>query len=142
MIVWLCVSPFYLEFGVLDVLGAVSQCSYVCGDNLFQDAIPTTVKDSNNNLPKKDSSLNLLIWFLCFYFLRFVSFYFIVNRRTAITTHTTCVIFCKFICDLFCIYFFLCPVSFRLLCHLRVLCCINYFCLCHTYCPFIVFYGC
>ena len=77
-----------------------------------------------------------------FLFLRFVSFYFIMNRRTAITTHTTCVIFCKFICDLFCIYFFLCPVSFRLLCHLRVLCCINFFCLCHTYCPIIVFYGC
>ena len=66
----------------------------------------------------------------------------IVNRRIAITTHTTCAIFCKYICYLFCIYFFLCPVSFRLLCHLCVLCCINYFCLCHTYFPFIVFYGC
>jgi hypothetical protein len=38
----LCVSPFYLEFGVLDVLGAVSQWSYVSGDNSFQDAIPST----------------------------------------------------------------------------------------------------
>ena len=45
----------------------------------------------------------------------------IVNRRTAITTHTTCVIFCKYICDLFCVYFFLCPISFRLLCHLCAL---------------------
>ena len=57
MIVWLCVSPFYLEFGVLDVLEAVSQWSYVCGDNSFQDAIPTLDKDSNNNLPKRAAHL-------------------------------------------------------------------------------------
>ena len=43
----------------------------------------------------------------------------IVNRRTAITTHTTCVIFCKYICDLFCIF------SFYFLLYLFV-CCITY----------------
>ena len=43
----------------------------------------------------------------------------IVNRRTAITTHTTCVIFCKYICDLFSFY-----VLFLLVCCVTYVLCV------------------
>ena len=50
------------------------------------------------------------------FFSQFVSFYFslcngnIVNRRTAITTHTTCVIFCNYIFDV--LFLFVCCVTY------------------------------